>query len=118
MTEKKAKQTQSRLLEPPVDIYEDDNCVMLYADMPGVSQDNLHVQIEGRTLTLEGVISLPTTETRDYEEVQAPYFSRSFTLGELLDSDNIQADFKDGVLALMIPKQEQAKPRRIEIRSE
>ncbi|MEW5878820.1 MAG: Hsp20/alpha crystallin family protein [Pseudomonadota bacterium] len=106
------------VLLPPVDIVEDDTGITVYADLPGVPKDKLAVRVDRESLTIEGEISLGLPEKMDavLAEVQAPRYRRSFTLSRELDTDKCDAVFKDGVLKLRIPKVEQAKPRRIEVK--
>ena len=110
---------EDQALVPPVDVIEDDNGITLYADMPGVSKEKLDVNINADTLTITGEVALtldPKMEAR-HVEVAVPRYRRSFTLGQELDRGNIAAELKNGVLKLVIPKSEKAKPRRIEVQS-
>ena len=105
-------------LFPPGDVIEDEAGITLTADLPGAAKENLAIRVEGNTLTVEAPLSLG--ESRQlasvYAEVRAAQFHRSFTLSRELDSSKIDAALKDGVLKLHVPKLEQAKPRRIEVR--
>jgi HSP20 family molecular chaperone IbpA len=105
-------------LLPPVDVLEDEGGITLFADLPGVSKDKLNVRIDGDTLTLEGeaVVGAPQGMEQVYSEVRVPYYRRGFTLSRELDTSKIEALMKDGVLKLHIPKLEEAKPRRINVR--
>ena len=105
-------------LIPAVDIIEDAEGITLYADMPGVPKESLHVQVEGDTLTLRGELSIPLPQGMDpfYAEMRSSAWERSFTLSRELDPANIQASMKDGVLNLRIPKAEHAKPRTVEVK--
>lgn len=106
------------VLLPPVDIVEDDAGITVYADLPGVPKDKLSVRADGESLTIEGDISFGLPQNMDavLAEVQAPRYRRSFALSRELDTEKSEAVFKDGVLKLRIPKVEQAKPRRIEVK--
>jgi len=103
---------------PPVDIVEDEAGFMLTADMPGVSKDRLEVKINGDNLLIEGEVSMAVPQGMElvYAELRTPYYRRSFTLSRELDASKIEAKLTDGVLKLRIPKAEQAKPRRIEVK--
>ena len=105
-------------LAPAVDIIEDAEGISLYADMPGVPKESLHVHVEGDTLTLRGEMSIPLPQGMDpfYAEMRSSTWERSFTLSRELDPSNIQASMKDGVLNLRIPKAEHAKPRTVEVK--
>jgi HSP20 family protein len=104
-------------LLPPVDVIEDTEGITLYADLPGVPKEKLSVRVEADTLTIEGEIELLATQGIEatHAEVQLPRYRRAFTLGTELNSDNVAAEFKQGVLKLRIPKAEHAKPRKIEV---
>lgn len=105
-------------LLPPVDIYEDETGFTLSADLPGVSKERLGVKVNGDNLLIEGEVAIPAPQDMDllYAEVPASRYRRSFTLSRELDASKIEANFKDGLLKLRIPKAEEAKPRRIEIK--
>jgi len=105
-------------LVPPVDIFEDASGITLLADLPGASLDTLSINVDGRTLTLDASLALGEANSlvSMYAEVRANHYRRSFELSSELDTTAIDASLKDGVLTLRIPKQEQAKPRRIEVK--
>lgn len=105
----------TRPIEPRVDIFEQPEQVTLCADLPGVSRDNLNISVENDTLTIEGVITVPIEQQHSHQEITAPYYRRNFTLGKEIDSEQIQANFVDGVLTLKLPKRAESKPRRIKI---
>ena len=107
------------VLYPPVDIYEDAEGIHVQADMPGVSKDRLTVQVDRDTLLIEGEakIEMPEGMNALYADVRSTRYRRSFTLSSELKSDAIDANLKDGVLSVRIPKREEAKPRRIEVRT-
>ena len=106
-------------LLPPVDVYEDETGITLTADLPGVSKDRLRVKVNGDNLLIEGDVTVPAPQEMEllYAEILASSYRRSFTLSRELDASKIDANLKDGVLKLRIPKAEEAKPRRIEIKS-
>jgi HSP20 family molecular chaperone IbpA len=105
-------------LLPPIDVYEDETGITLIADLPGVSKERLGVKVNGDNLLIEGDIAVPAPQDMEllYAEMPASSYRRSFILSRELDSSKIEANLKDGVLKLRIPKAEEAKPRRIEIR--
>ena len=107
-------------LLPPVDIVEDGGGITLYADLPGVGREDLAIGVDGRSLTIEAPLRLGESESLQsvYAEVRANHYRRSFELSADLDTGRIDAGLKDGVLTLKIPKLEQAKPRRIDVRVE
>lgn len=114
--ETQTQQTEAALL-PPVDVVEDSAGITLYADLPGVTKDNLNLRVEAETLTIEGQLSLAMPEgmQASHAEVSLPRYRRTFTLSRELDTAKVSAEFKQGVLTLRIPKTEQAQPRKIAI---
>ncbi|MGR9115366.1 MAG: Hsp20/alpha crystallin family protein [Gammaproteobacteria bacterium] len=118
--ETQEKRKDRDLITPPVDVIEDDTGITLYADMPGVAKDQLNLQVEGDTLTIEGKLKLDIPEGMEasHAEVSLPGFRRVFNLSKELDPDKISAEFKQGLLKLHIPKAEHAKPRKIAINVE
>jgi HSP20 family molecular chaperone IbpA len=107
------------VLRPPVDIFEDAEGITIEADMPGVSKERLHVQVDANTLLIEGEVQIDLPEAAEavYADIRSTRFSRSFTLSNELESDKIEARLKDGVLRLRIPKHPEQVPRRIEVRA-
>ncbi len=105
-------------LLPPVDVIEDASGITLYADLPGVPKELLHLQVESDTLTIEGEMRLETPEGMEstHAEVSVPRYRRVFTLSKELDSEKVSAEFDKGVLRLRIPKAAHAQPRKIEVR--
>ncbi|NKI94897.1 Hsp20/alpha crystallin family protein [Rhizobacter sp. SG703] len=108
-----------RPVSPAVDIFEDAGGITLLADMPGVSKDRLDVKLDGDTLSVEGRVELdmPSDMRALWAEVSVPRFRRTFTLSRELDTGRIEANLKDGLLTLRVPKQAHAQPRRIEVSS-
>ena len=109
---------ESQAMTPRVDVLEDDSGITLLADMPGVSKDSLEIKVENDALSIEGAITAATPQALEatYAEVRVPRYRRSFTLSRELDAGRIDAQLKDGVLKLRIPKQEQARPQRISVK--
>jgi len=103
---------------PEVDVIEDTGGITLYADLPGVPKDKLHLEIESDKLTIEGemVLAMPQGMEASHAEVDLPCYRRVFTLSKELDSEKVSAELQQGVLILRIPKVEQAKPRKIEVK--
>ncbi len=105
-------------LRPSVDIHENNNCIILYAELPGVSQDDLEITIDNDKLLLEAKASIETPAEMKpvYAEFQSANFKRSFTLSDELDTDQVKAKLTHGILELTIPKKELSKPRKIEVK--
>ena len=103
---------------PRVDIWEADDRLLMYADMPGVTAENLDIQFENRELIIHGKVP-PRHEDINflYGEYGIGDFYRTFTIGEAIDAANISAELKNGVLTLTLPKTEAVKPRRIQVRA-
>lgn len=106
-------------LIPLVDVTEDETGITLVADTPGASKESLSIRVDSDTLTIDAPFSLDEPQGMEavYAEVRAPRYRRSFTLSRELDSAHIDARLKDGVLTVRVPKLEQARPRRIEVRA-
>ncbi|MFL9995192.1 Hsp20/alpha crystallin family protein [Paraburkholderia sediminicola] len=104
-------------LNPAVDVIEDAHGVTLWADLPGVARDSLEIRVQDGNLRIEASASVPTRDglRLQHAEVRVPDFARSFTLGPEFDTSKIEANLKDGVLKLLIPRREEARPRRIEV---
>ncbi len=111
---------EETVLLPPVDVIEDSNGITLYADLPGVPKDRLHLHVETDTLTLEGEVFLDIPEGMEstHAEVSLPRYRRVFTLSKELDTEKVAAEFDKGVLKLSIPKAAHAQPKKIQIRVE
>jgi HSP20 family protein len=105
---------------PAVDIHETDDGFVIKAELPGVSKDDVSIDVHQNTLTLRGERK-HEAEVKDehYHRVERSYgsFQRSFTLPATVDAEKAEASFKDGVLELRLPRLESAKPRQIAINS-
>jgi HSP20 family protein len=107
------------VLRPPVDIYETADGITVKADMPGVSKDRLNLRVEGNNLLVEGNVAIPPQAAMAalYADVRSTLYRRTFTLSNELESEKIDANLKDGVLTVRIPKRPELRPRRIEVKS-
>ena len=104
---------------PVVDIIEDEKEYLIKAELPEVSRENVRVTVENGKLTLAGERKFEKEEeNKKYHRVERFYgsFARSFNLPENADPEQVEADFKDGVLRVHLPKLEKAKPRQIEVK--
>jgi len=102
---------------PDVDIVEDQEAITLRADLPGVTKDNMSIDVREGVLTLTATVKPPEEHHRQvYREYDIGGFNRRFTLGERIDPEKISASLENGVLTLMLPKAEAHKPRKIEIK--
>jgi HSP20 family protein len=103
---------------PAVDIYEKDGNIVLQAELPGIDPKDVDVRVENNMLTLRGQRKLEENVKQDnFHRVERSYgsFTRSFTLPSVVDTEKIQANYKDGVLRLTLPTKEEAKPKQIAI---
>ena len=124
VTSRQSAQTQETreniaVLRPPVNVYEDADGITLQADMPGVSRDGLHLQVDQDSLLIEGDVRLTMPKGMEalHADVRATRYSRSFALSRELETADIDASLKDGVLTLRIPKRAEVRPRKIEVRA-
>jgi len=100
---------------PKVNVYEYDDKVGIVAEIPGLSKKQIKVEVEDNILTISGDKHSVWDDTKAKvlrRELKQSSFKRSFTLGELLDGDDISANFKDGVLSVEIPKSVPEKPKK------
>ena len=104
---------------PPIDIHEGPDGLTLEADLPGATERNLRIQLEDNILSLYARIDSPAPEKARlvHQEHRLGDYQRSFILSDEVDRDRITADLMNGVLRLFLPKAEQARTRRIEIKA-
>ena len=103
---------------PPMDLVEEDERYVLRADLPGVKEDDVNIELENNVLTVSGERKHESTDKgKGFYRVEraSGSFSRTLTLPEGVDAEAIAASFEDGVLELRIPKPEQRKPHRVRI---
>lgn len=106
--------------EPPVDIYETAQAVVVLAPIPGVKPEDLDITILGDTLTIRGQMQRDPEATREQyirREINYGEFSRSVTLPHGLETDNAEAQFQNGMLRLTIPKAEKVRPKVIHVQA-
>jgi HSP20 family protein len=111
---------QGRRWVPPVDLVEAEDHFVLKADLPGLTQDDVSIEVQDGTLSISGERKAEHEEReRGWYRIERAFgsFSRSLTLPDGVDPNGIKAEFRDGVLEVRIPKPEERKPRRIEISS-
>ena len=104
---------------PAVDIRETESALIVKADLPDVNEKDIDIRIENGTLALKGERKFEQDETvkGGYHRIERSYgaFARYFTLPDTVDAENVQAEFKNGVLTVTLPKKEAAKPRTIKV---
>lgn len=109
----------TRAFMPNADIFETEDALTVVLEMPGVDRDNINISVENGVLTVEGTINFGKYEGLQpvYSEYNIGPFRRSLRISSRIDQDNITAKMSDGVITLVLPKVEEAKPRRIEVRT-
>jgi len=109
----------ARPWSPAVDIRETENALIVKADLPEVDEKAIDIRLENGTLALKGERKFEKDETAKggYHRIERGYgaFARYFSLPETIDGEKVQAEFKNGVLTITLPKKEAAKPRTIKV---
>ena len=116
--EKKQESTiPARFFVPSADIFETEETLSLIVEMPGVDRNKVDVSVEDGVLTIQGELDFSKYDGMQpvYSEYNIGHYRRSFSLSNKVDQGRISAEMKDGVLTLVLPKAEEAKPRRISV---
>jgi HSP20 family protein len=116
--EKKEETTiPARVFLPNADIYETNEALNVVLEMPGVEKDSVEVRVEDGVLKIDGRLDFSKYQGLQplYTEYNVGHYSRSFRLSSKIDQNKIGAELKDGVLSLVLPKVEEAKPRTIQV---
>ena len=106
---------------PLVDVFEDSEAITLKVELPEVDADDVDIQLEGNALTLRGERKLENVDKKEgYHRVERPYgnFSRTFTLPSTVETANVTAQSRDGVLRIFLPKKAETKPRQIMVQAD
>jgi len=113
-----AQQRSGMTYTPRFDLWENNEAFYLAGDLPGVNSENLDIQYENQELKIWGKVT-PRQRNVNYwsQEYGVGDYYRSFTLGEMIDAEAIEADIKDGVLTIKLPKKAEARPRRIAVKT-
>ena len=118
----KAHQTQDlstrereRYLIPAVDIYETGDGLKVICDLPGVKKGDVDIKVDDDLLTIQGKTDYGFKGEKIFSEFELLSYYRQFQIGEALDRDKISADMKNGVLTVLLPKVEKAKPKKIQV---
>lgn len=104
-------------IAPLVDIYENDDEILLHADMPGVPKESVSVNVDNGRLEISGVRKVSGSGSIGWQEFGDVEYRRVFSVPQTIDVGKVNAELKDGVLRLHLPKAEAAKPRVIEIKA-
>src|SRR5947209_5279645 len=103
---------------PPVDVYEDEHNVTLKIEVPGIDEKDIDIRVENNLLTVHGERKIEKEEKEEnYRRVERQYgsFTRTFTLPNTVDTENVQANYDKGVLKITLPKKAEAKPKQIKV---
>ena len=102
---------------PPVDVLEENEKIVVKVEVPGVDEKDLRVTFEDGLLTVSGERHFERKDDRNYHRIERTYgtFTRTFTLPRSVDAGQIKADYRNGVLEIEIPKKEDSRPKQIEI---
>ena len=106
---------------PLVDVFEDSESITLKVELPEVDASDVDIQLEGNALTLRGERKLENVDKKEgYHRVERPYgsFGRAFTLPSTVDTANVTAQSRDGVLRIFLPKKAETKPRQIMVQTD
>jgi HSP20 family protein len=107
----------ARVFLPTTDIYETPDSLTVVLEMPGVDKENVDVRVEDGVLNIEGRLDFSKYQGLQplYTEYNIGHYARNFRVSSRIDHNKIDAEMKDGVLTLVLPKVEEAKPRRIQV---
>src|ERR1043165_3367907 len=103
---------------PAVDVYEDEHNIKLKIEAPGIDEKDIDVRVENHTLTVHGERKFEKEEKEEnFRRVERQYgsFTRSFTLPQTVDAENVSANYDKGVLKISLPKKAEAKPKQIKV---
>lgn len=108
----------TRVFLPTADIYETNDALNVMLEMPGVEKDSVDIRVEDGVLKIDGRLDFSKYQGLQplYTEYNVGHYSRSFRLSSRIDQNKIAAELKDGVLSLVLPKVEEAKPRTIQVK--
>src|SRR3954470_6914363 len=110
--------TTSGSFVPAVDIYEDQNGITLKMEVPGVSEQDINISLENNTLTVSGERKFEKNEKEEnFHRIERRYgaFTRSFTLPNTVDAEEVNAGYENGILSIQLAKKAEAKPKQIKI---
>jgi len=108
--------SDEKYIRPAVNIIEDEEGLILTADLPGAAKENLDVNVEKGILTISAPAHHTMPGTSGYREFELASYYRQFTIPESLDHENAKAEYVNGILTLRVPKAKVAKPKRIDVK--
>jgi len=103
---------------PPVDVYEDENSIQVRLEVPGIEEKDIDIRLENNVLTVQGERKFEKEEKEEnFHRIERRYgsFTRSFTLPATVNSEEVRADYEQGVLKIRLPKRAEAKPKQIKV---
>lgn len=110
--------TRTAFWKPAVDIFETKDSLVMKVELPGVSKEDVKIDLDNQILTISGERKFENeVKEEDYHRIERAYgqFQRSFTLPNKVDAERIEASYREGLLEVVLPKKEEAKPRQIEV---
>jgi HSP20 family protein len=108
----------AQVWSPPVDVYEDHDAIVIKADLPGIKQEEIDIEMTDDTLTIRGERTFEDEARREqYVRVERQYgkFQRSFTIGLPVQADKVTASYRNGILEVTLPKAEAIKPKKVQV---
>jgi HSP20 family protein len=111
------EEAQSATWNPPVDVVEENNQILVKVEVPGIDEKDLRIMFEDGILTVTGERQFERKDDRSYHRIERAYgtFTRTFTLPRSVDAARIAAEYRNGVLEIAIPKKEESLPKQIQI---
>lgn len=119
-TSREGESPAGRTWAPVVDILETEADLTVQAELPGLKMEDIEVEVTGESLIIRGERKMDDTARDNYLRVERPHgpFQRSFTIGVPVQPDKVRATYRDGILEVVIPKAEEVKSKKIEIKAE
>lgn len=116
----RTENTSSRTWSPVVDIIETESDLVVRAELPGMSREDIDIEVTGESLNIKGERKFDEAAKDSYIRVERPYgpFQRSFSIGVPVQPDKVKASYRDGMLEVIIPKAEEVKPKKIKVNAE
>lgn len=115
----RSEPASTRAWAPVVDILETESDLVVRAELPGLKQEDIDIEVTSESLSIKGERKFEDAAKDQYLRVERPYgpFQRSFTIGVPVQPDKVKATYRDGVLEVNIPKAEEVKPKKIQIQA-
>lgn len=110
-------ETRERTWSPLVDVCEDESSITLRAELPGMTREAIEIEVTHDSLTIKGERTIDEEQKKNYVRVERLYgpFARTFAINTPVKTGNVKANYKDGVLEIILPKAEETKPKKIEV---